>query len=285
MHWRKDIPKGGFTLLELLVVMGIMVVISTIMATSYFGAQRAASYTACATDVSNALTLARQRACMNGKITYVAFTNETDFIVVQPIGRMSTDVKTGRGGDFIDALKNTQVHYFYDGFTDLPENRILDNRTVLCNLYNFTISYANIVTKYLDSDLEADKLYKDQTASAVLLFDGNDKVDSQGNSTQSAAQTTYKNWKKRAVAGKTDKEGDRYGVAVSKMERIPKGFKATFDGGESQGSNRFIVFNPDGSVRKKTVIHIRESIKENSDKNQVKITIETSGMISITSMK
>ena len=64
--------RAAFTLMELLVVMSIMLIVSTILVAGYFGMTRAASYTAAETDVFNHLQLARQRASLDGTRVFVA---------------------------------------------------------------------------------------------------------------------------------------------------------------------------------------------------------------------
>ena len=245
----------GFTLLELLIVMALMVLLSTIMVTSYFGAQRAASYTASATDVRNALTFARQRACMNGKRTFLAFTNATDFIVVQPIGKISC----------------IQGDYYYDGYTDMADNANAGNRTRLYNLQTFANHLAQIDVITMEAD--RDPLFKGQTVARITFYNGNDEVDSSGKSTKKAGVL------KPPASEHWDKDVP-YGVAVSTLQRLPKGFEAKFSGGDSEGSNHYVVFNPDGSVKNTMTIKIGETALKN-EKNSVEVTIDTSGKIKV----
>lgn len=65
--------RGGFSLIELLSVMAVMVMISTIVVSSGFGMRRGATYTAARQIPANVLEYAHQRACMDGRQTAVLF--------------------------------------------------------------------------------------------------------------------------------------------------------------------------------------------------------------------
>lgn len=81
--------RAAFTLMELLVVIAIMAVISTIAVGGYFGMIRAAAYSSAHDNVYNTLSLARQRAVIDGKVTSVMILNATNYVVVRAIGRIS----------------------------------------------------------------------------------------------------------------------------------------------------------------------------------------------------
>lgn len=70
--------RAAFTLLEMLVVMGIMLAIATIVIGSFIASVRGASWRSAAAHFEQAMTLARQRACMDGQTTLllIAPTNE-----------------------------------------------------------------------------------------------------------------------------------------------------------------------------------------------------------------
>lgn len=241
--------RRGFTLLELLIVMAIMVLLSTIMVTNYFGAQRAAAYSASVTEVRNALTLARQRACMDGRKTFFVFTNDTDFFVVQPIG----------------AFTHVQGKVYYDGYVDMQESEAANTRTRIFNLENFEDYYATVGTHTMESD--AGDLFKGQYVTKFEFYKGNDEIDGSGTSTSSAASVNP-GWSK----------GDRYGVAISTMFRLPKGFSATkFTGFDSHGDNHFISFNADGSTSGGT-LEVAEAINKNKP---IKVDISRAGKIEV----
>ena len=65
--------QDGFTLIELMVVMGLMILISSIVVSGTFGMTRSSSYRVAEDIVFNTLQMARQRACTDGKRVIVAF--------------------------------------------------------------------------------------------------------------------------------------------------------------------------------------------------------------------
>lgn len=81
--------RAGFTLMELLVVITIMGLISTIAVSSYFGITRAAAYSASHDTLYNTLVLTKQRAVIDGKATSLVILNASEYIVVRAVGRIS----------------------------------------------------------------------------------------------------------------------------------------------------------------------------------------------------
>ena len=80
---------AGFTLMELLVVITIMALISTIAVSSYFGITRAAAYSASHDNLYNTLVLTKQRAVIDGKMTSLVILNASEYTVVRAVGRIS----------------------------------------------------------------------------------------------------------------------------------------------------------------------------------------------------
>jgi prepilin-type N-terminal cleavage/methylation domain-containing protein len=81
--------RAGFTLMELLVVITIMGLISTIAVSSYFGITRAAAYSASHDTLYNTLVLTKQRAVIDGKMTSLVILNASEYTVVRAVGRIS----------------------------------------------------------------------------------------------------------------------------------------------------------------------------------------------------
>ena len=71
--------NGGFTLLELLAVMGIMMLMAGIAVMSYFGAMRGAATRAAVSHLRNSLSFARQTAIMNRRSAYVIFERGSNY--------------------------------------------------------------------------------------------------------------------------------------------------------------------------------------------------------------
>jgi prepilin-type N-terminal cleavage/methylation domain-containing protein len=81
--------RAGFTLMELLVVITIMGLISTIAVSSYFGITRAAAYSTSHDTLYNTLVLTKQRAVIDGKMTSLVILNPSEYTVVRAVGRIS----------------------------------------------------------------------------------------------------------------------------------------------------------------------------------------------------
>ena len=90
--------RAGFTLMELLVVITIMGIITTIAVSSYFAVTRAAAYSASHDTLYNTLVLTKQRAVIDGKMTSLIILNASEYIVVRAVGRIS-HVETGNSSD------------------------------------------------------------------------------------------------------------------------------------------------------------------------------------------
>lgn len=73
--------EHGFSLLELLAVLSIMGLLTTLAVTSYFGAARGMARRGAIKHLVNTLTLARQRACMDNARVSVVLYNEVSGIL------------------------------------------------------------------------------------------------------------------------------------------------------------------------------------------------------------
>lgn len=85
--------RSGFTLIELMVVIGIAAMLITMAATSFFGAMRQEGITKSRNQLRDTLLLARQQACILGKTHVVVCWNSNTEIVV---GGKKSKVKQGR---------------------------------------------------------------------------------------------------------------------------------------------------------------------------------------------
>lgn len=113
---RPRTDRSAFTLIELLAVMAIMLLLSALVVGGYFGMVRGSAAISARDHLYNSLTLARQRAMMNGTRTYLVVTDENEYAIVQAAGTISA-----RDNQFL-----------YDDYGDL-EN-IEDSRVTLFNM-------------------------------------------------------------------------------------------------------------------------------------------------------
>lgn len=131
--------RFGFTLMELLAVMSIMGLLTTLAVTSYFSAVNGMAKRSAVKHVVNALILARQRACMEGVRVSVIFFNELKtykrdadgklmttagneifnptFVVCRAIGRISYKDSSHIGDEFTDLGKMFGTTAMKDDYT------------------------------------------------------------------------------------------------------------------------------------------------------------------------
>ncbi len=91
--------RRGFSLMELLAVMSIMALLTTLAVISYFGAVRGMTRRSAVKHFANTLILARQRACMeNSRISVVVFNEITglksddvtpSYVICKELGRLT----------------------------------------------------------------------------------------------------------------------------------------------------------------------------------------------------
>ena len=83
--------KGGFTLLELIAVIGIIAVMAVVVVGGFNGMMAATTRNSAAQTLERALHLARQEACVEGSDTYVYIVDIDRFAIVRRAG-VITDV-------------------------------------------------------------------------------------------------------------------------------------------------------------------------------------------------
>jgi prepilin-type N-terminal cleavage/methylation domain-containing protein len=246
--------RAAFTLMELLVVMSIMLVISSILVAGYFGMTRAASYTAAETDVFNHLQLARQRASLDGARVFFMLLDSNSYVLVHGVGQLTSDMDnktTGKG-----------FHSFYDAYADLHEItndasrvRVWNmDKNVYGNDVNISMAEEGPIAAYPGGET----YFRNTCLFHVKL--------------PSAGQ--FRKWK----------QGDRYGFELYPRQVLPKGFYFDLVGAQENVS---IVFKPDGTsglvgkdgaiIDQNTDISIFEKITKG--KNEIKITVQADGSI------
>ncbi len=128
---RRD--RAGFTLLELVAVIGIIALMAAIVVAGYSGIMKAVSATSGTDAMRRALNLARQQACVDGEDTYVWVTDVNKFAVVRKAGTISDaftgtrDFKQRAGAQTVGVSvsqkkkngKNISIRWIEDDFADL----------------------------------------------------------------------------------------------------------------------------------------------------------------------
>lgn len=212
--------NGGFTLVELLVVVGLMVLVTSIVTTGAFGLSRGASFTSSKSTVSSMLEYARQKACIDGKDVVVCF-----YEYERPGGNYYSMGLFQRAGVVTRIAGNT-IADRYNTFSSDVENH------EICNIGNGKV--AKVVS------------YNNNSSREVPLSWLKDSGGNQVKVTYSEAQFTLS-------SAQGFREGDGYGFALSDRKDFPKGFGMRFDsmpysGGGGAARTRSFVFRPDGSV-------------------------------------
>ncbi len=90
--------RQGFTLIELIAVMGVILAISMIVVGSYIGITRAMAARAGISHLANAVRLTRQHACMDGQRTYLYVLDETRYVICRRAGVVTARGGAGAGG-------------------------------------------------------------------------------------------------------------------------------------------------------------------------------------------
>lgn len=242
MHNRnKPRSRRGFSLLELLAVMSIMAMLTTLAVTSYFSAIRGMTRRSAVKHLANTLILARQRACMEGARVSVMIFNEVagydsagkakvapSYVVCKETGRI-TFITAGLLIDEFSPLDKMFGTATYD-----------DSYLGRMRIYNLTQGkWSNVMpsakskpltgrgSAYLAAKTGADVAYDIPAYGFVVKDDNNPNKAS---------------WS----------VGDSYGVEASPINSLPRGFE--FDDLRDNLSDAVcITFQPDGSSAAKSV--------------------------------
>ena len=232
----------GFTLLELLIVIAMMIFISTIAVVNYFGVTRAASYSAISTNVFNALLTARQRACLDNKTVYFYLQNNTNFVLQESFGTIAgIDPDGGTGG-----------YIFYDPYVS---SLSFQSNSVLLNIDvpgSGAIVWQSSPGNYTIHGIDANGNAVSYSTTACELFVTNNS----------------------ASASFTWSIGNHYGMQLYAPQTLPKGFVFS-----PQGAGNSIAFLPDGTVDLSNLPSPPLTIIESINNKKVTFTITTTGKI------
>ena len=210
--------SGGFTLIELMVVVGIMVLIASIVVTGSFGMSRASGYLAAENIVYNTLQAARQKACTDGKRVVVAFVRREEAY--------------GEGDNY--ALVTAEAA---GTITEKVENTSIGDR---CSILE------NFVT-----ETGRDSIWNLGTGAFVPGPFKIERTDITGTIPGGGGKYMYDVTQLRLSNGSFDKnywaQGDPYGFQIGEMQELPTGFKFGVNSTqESSPKDWLIVFEPDG---------------------------------------
>jgi prepilin-type N-terminal cleavage/methylation domain-containing protein len=274
--------RGGFSLIELLAVMAIVAMLSTLAVTSYFSAIRGMSSRTARDNFYNALMMARQRACIDGcRVSLIVFNEAAafdasgtaisdlaaSFVVCRELGRFS----------FVSG------NFLFDEFSDLGslfrKKQAGDSANTSAGsvkLYNLSQGAWTLVGPYVDWKTVGSPA----DSSAELLYSGGSfsiKAHALERLTRSGtASTGSTNWK----------TGDSYGVEITPIKSLPKGF--VFDelnnnltSGDTLKDVRSVTFEPDGSAIRGATFTIRSQTRDPNVQG-MRFTVSTQGNITVT---
>jgi prepilin-type N-terminal cleavage/methylation domain-containing protein len=236
MHNRtRQKSRRGFSLLELLAVMSIMAMLTTLAVTSYFSAIRGMTRRSAVKHLANTLILARQRACMEGtRVSLMVFNEVTgydtlgkvkiapSYVVCKEVGRISFL----SSGLLIDEFAPLDKMFGTTTYDSSYLGRI--------RIYNLTQGkWSNVLPSVKAHPLTS-------RASAYQAAKGVDvsyDIPAYGFVVKDESNPNPASWN----------VGDSYGVEASPINSLPRGFQFT-ELRESLNKTICVTFQPDGSA-------------------------------------
>lgn len=239
--------RRGFTLLELLVVIGLMVLVTTIVVSGTFGMARASSYLAAENVLLRTIQNTRQSACTSGRKEIIAFVGPDNgefkansFVTIEAAGMVTEEVN---GRNYIQ--DRTAVGHMPGGIGSRAVWNLRSGKKYKCSSIQPIPSQAVQIPGY------SDKRYS-YCVTQITFSDGFGNGE----------------WVK----------GDTYGFQIADIQYMPTGFEiAIGTQTERVKEGQLIVFKPDGKVCLGTAsvngieegptdfyIYVYEAIKSNS---------------------
>lgn len=275
---RRTRGRDGFSLLELLAVMAIVAMLSTLAVTSYFSAIRGMSSRTARRGLTNALSMARQRACIDGcRVSLIIFNEAAGFdtsgskvsdlaasyVVCRELGRFSFVREDLLFDEFADLNKLFREKLSTDTSSDSVAGAI--------RLYNLSAGSWSLVRPYV--------VKANVGSKADLLYSGNSfQIEA-----YAFQRLTGSGMQSSGGGNPTWKAGDSYGIEVMPVQSLPKGFSfrelnANASSDASLTDVRHVTFEPDGSALAAATFTV-----ESQDPNAkgAKFTINTKGEIQV----
>lgn len=272
---RRRRPLAGFTLLELITVMGIIVAMSAMVVGGYASITRAIADMAGMNTLRKAITACRQHASVDGRDTYLFITQNDRFVICRRAGVITeiTPLSTPSGspvGDVPPYINGSANAYWVrDAFSDLgaaSENfAIMDSKGAASTdgKLSFADAYSGMKVFNLSRGKFATITYPPwfNVDRDAWIF-GINKVDSEDE-----------------VGTGAFKADDIYGWIIYPEQRLPKGYYFV-KGNNDFELNGYIRFKPDGTAEGKNDLSGKAiSVKEIATGNISTITIQENGSL------
>ncbi len=230
--------RSGFTILELIAVIGIIAVIGTAVIGGFSGMMKSVARRNAADSLRRALNLSRQEACVDGNDTYMYPVDVDRYALVRKAGTI-TGVSTGArkvtiNGKTINSYSISGGKWILDDFADLSSS-----------------TEAFVVNNGITEQDLANQI-KDYGGS--LVFDMKDGVFT------TVAFSPFRDedvdaWVFGVNGTSSFKKGDDYGWVTHPIQSLPKGyvFKGTYNansGAYNPNHGKCVHFKPDGTVER-----------------------------------
>lgn len=221
---------NAFTLIELLTVMTVMVLVTSIAVTSGFGMRKSATYTSARELPVNILEYAHQRACMDGRRTAVLIApadssvkDQYEASVFQIVGEVSAADQSG----------------ITDAYSDLAATVVNGKFLTAFSFKNGGLFHVGEIKSEVDN-----AVFKTQNGGK-----GDFAADGKANKYQHP-KIVIKPVRGEKVPTSGFKAGDAYGFEIADRMHFPKNFAYTCEsGGHASGNGGFyVVFEPDGNI-------------------------------------
>ena len=254
--------RSGFTILELIAVIGIIAVIGTAVIGGFSGMMKGVARRSAIDSVRRSLNLARQEACVDGNDTYLYPVDVNRYAIVRKAGTISK--VTGKPSSLNNLNLGDGITWIQDDFADLSGSTEA-----------FVAAYGNGVSTENDA-LEA--MFKDYAGS--MVFDMKDGV---------YATVGYPPFRDANIdawvfgvknAGSSFKATHDYGWVTHPIQSLPEGyvFQGTYntsDGSYKATHGLCVHFLPDGTAARAVTL----TLQRPEDGSEIPLKIEMSGKI------
>ena len=220
--------SGGFTLIELMVVVGIMVLVASIVVTGSFGMSRASGYLAAENVVYNTMRAARQKACTDGKRVLVAFipTKADDDDDIEDYALVSAEAV-----GTIASVENTSIRDRSSMLAQFAGTRSEDSIWNLKTGAYVEGPFTNILSDASgEIPLDADGGRYGYRMTELRLIRNEPGTSGRGSFKKDLWHV-----------------GDAYGFQIGETQELPTGFKLGVGSAGGSPKGELVVFEPDGS--------------------------------------